>query len=215
MIYRTAIGSILLLLGILPSCTQDSMVGKGGSSETVNAQLIIQDSAVSLTIPDNQAETVELQPFAPTYRPYEHTGYAGAPVTASGNALIWTAPTTGMYNFLLSIPQKQMSGLLENVELRQGITDTFFCALGLSHTITGVITSADRSAGPQQYALSIYGTPFYAVSVNNGFRIDNVPDGQFTLRVRSTAKKLFITTSAYSISTKAFEPSTRLDVVIP
>lgn len=216
MIHRVVVLSFMGLLLPVFYCSEQSTVGKGGASETVNAKLILLDSSVTAQQTDHSAERLELHPFGPDYRPFEQTGYAGTPVDNSSGTLLWQAPVSGRYNLLLTIPQSGASCFIPDIRLAPGTSDTVRCTLGPTRTLTGVLVHSDSSSITGQYVLSIYGSPFIALSDNQRcFSIPALPDGQFTLNVRSTEKRLFITTSRYTVATDLAEAGTRLQILVP
>jgi hypothetical protein len=68
----------------------------------------------------------------------------------------------------------------------------------------------------ESYALSIYGSPFYAITDSlRRFAIKNVPTGSFILSVRSLEKRLFISANNYSVNTGNFGATTNLRILMP
>jgi len=209
--------SALLFLGILAAfhCSSTTLTGKGGSSETVNARIIIIDTIAVVTSKDPAVKGFSLGVYSPAYRPYEHFGYADSVADAS-NALQWSAPSTGDFCFLLKAIPSGSACFLRDIAITHGTSDTIDCVCGPCHNLTGRVEPKDSAKVAEIYALSMYGTPFYAVTDSlQRFAIRNVPSGSYTLSLRSLAKRLFISTVDYPIITDSLGTSTNLRVLVP
>ena len=69
---------LLLACALAPliQCSDPVMSGAGGSSQTVNAQVIFNDTIVSVIIDDTVARALTLHAYSADYMPYEKIGYA-------------------------------------------------------------------------------------------------------------------------------------------
>jgi hypothetical protein len=213
---HTLLIAMITVCSLVLRCTEMSATGNGGSSETVNAKVIVIDTMVSATIDDNGAMEFSMQTFAQNYRPCEKTGFSVTVVAQSGAAAMAAVPSQGIYNILLTCSARGSSCFVGDILLVKGSTDTIDCRLTETRTISGELVTADTSHIDDSYIVSIYGSPFYAVTdPKNGFSLIALPPGGYTLSVRSTAKRLFIGTSNYVFTTDDNTSPARLRVVIP
>jgi hypothetical protein len=197
-------------------CSSPTLAGKGGSSETVNAQIIIHDTTVIVTSKDPMAKGLSFNVYSAAYRPYENYGYADSVADSASRSLQWNAPSQGNFCFLLKAMPAGSACFLADIALTRGMIDTIDCVCGPSHDLVGRVELEDSAAVTENYALSIYGSPFYAVTDSlQRFAIRNVPLGSYTLSVRSLAKRLFISTDDYLINTGNFGATTNLRILMP
>ena len=213
---RNAIGWLMLCGALLlPRCATSPVTGTGGSSETVNAKLIIADTTVSLAVDSNSGE-LTMRIFSTDYRPYEKRGMADSVTPGTANDLYWNAPISGSYNILLTAAAKNVSSFIRSVSLELGAKDTIRCVLNSPRNLSGSIVASDNSTAAEPFVVAIYGTPFTALSDTAGrFSINAVPPGSYSINVRSTAKRLFVASSTYSITTEMFDKSTTIQMILP
>jgi hypothetical protein len=196
-------------------CSNPAMAGKGGSSETVNAQILFLDTTVVVTSKDPAVSGFSLGVYSPAYRPFENYGYADS-VTGASNTLHWNAPSQGNFCLLLKAMPSGSACFLTNIVITRGMADTVDCVCGSCHDLIGRLELDGSATSAEIYALSIYGSPFYAVTDSlQRFAIRNVPSGSYTLSVRSLAKRLFISTVDYPIITDSLGTGTNLQVLMP
>ena len=197
-------------------CSSPTLAGKGGSSETVNVQVVFNDTTVIVTSKDPMVKGFSLGVYSPAYRPYENYGYADSAADSASHSLQWNAPAQGNFCFLLKTMPAGSACFLADIDLTRGMIDTIDCVCGPSHDLIGRVELEDSAAVTENYALSIYGSPFFAVTDSlHRFAIHNVPSGSYTLSVRSLAKRLFISTDDYSINTGNFGATTNLRILMP
>jgi hypothetical protein len=210
--------SWLTICGILllPRCATSPVCGIGGSSETVNAKLIIADTTVNLTVDTENCGELTMRIYSTDYRPYEKRGLADSTAPATANDLHWNAPASGSYNILLTTATKNVSGFIRNVSLKHGVYDTISCVLKPSRNLSGSIVASGNPITPETFMVAIYGSPFVALSDTAGrFSISDMPPGSYSICVRSTAKRLFVTSSSYPITTEMFDESTTVRMILP
>lgn len=211
-INRLALCGILLL----PRCAASPVTGTGGSSETVNAKLIIADTTVSLAVDGNDITKLTMRIFSTDYRPYEKRGLADSVATAAATNLRWNAPASGSYNILLAAVAKNVSCFILDISIKGGVTDTVECILEPPRNLSGSIVAPDNSTAAEPFVVAIYGTPFVALSDTAGrFSINAVPPGSYSINVRPTAKRLFVPSSTYSITSEMFNESTIVRMILP
>lgn len=209
-----AIFTAALLLTIL-FCSQDSLTGNGGSSETVNAKIIVSDTLVTVAFGNDTSEPVALYAFAPDYRPYEKTGYCDSVKGYGGTARL-AVPSRGTYNLLVAAGSKKHSCYLPSVNFTKDAPDTLEGVLVTAESISGELLASDASVKQEPYVISIFGSPFYAVSDETShFTLDSLPKNTYTLSVRARAKRLFLATSNYTITREVFNQSTSIQVILP
>lgn len=197
-------------------CSDLPMAGKGGSSETTNAKVAFNDTTVVVISNDPTIKGLSLAVYSSGYRPYENYGYADSVTDSSSNTLQWNAPSQGDFCFLLKALPSGSATFLRDITIIHGMMDTIDCILGQCHDLTGYVEPEDSMTVAEKYALSIYGTPFYAVTDSlDRFAIPNVPSGSYTLSVRSLAKRLFINTVDYSIITDSLGAAANLQILLP
>jgi hypothetical protein len=208
----------ILCLGIVAvfRCSSPTLAGKGGSSETVNARILIIDTTVIVTSEDPAVKGLSLDVYSLAYRPYEKYGYIDSVTESGSNILSWAAPTEGNFCFLLRVTPAGSACFLSAIAINHGMADTIDCVCGPSHDLVGRVELEDSAAVTENYTLSIYGSPFYAITDSlHRFAIHEVPSGSYSLSVRSLAKRLFIATDDYSINTGNLGATTNLRILMP
>ena len=196
-------------------CGDSVITGNGGSSETVNAKVAITDTLVSVIVTDAGNGPLRMHIFSSNYRPFNKSGFNDSVTGGMADTLHWYAPVAGTYNLLLRSEAAGAACFIHGVSLDQGAVDTLDCTLGGCGRLSGILAVSDSSIINERYSLSIFGSPFYGMSDSLGrFLIEAVPPGEYTLSVRSTAKRLFVAASDYMVTAEAFDPSTRLRIMI-
>jgi hypothetical protein len=195
-------------------CSEMSIAGNGGSSETINAKVIVSDTLVSITDDKGDGTGLILEAFSSDYRPYEKTGYTA--ILDNGKDQVLKLPSAGAYNFLIRNSEHNLTGFISNILLNHGMKDSITCTLTSGSSVNGRLISQDSDSLNQQYAVSIYGSPFVCVTdKKQEFSMKTLPDGSYTMSVRPVGKRLFITTARYTFSTNGNRGRTQLDVVVP
>lgn len=199
------------LLGMV-FCSNTTTTGNGGSSETINAKLYINDTVAQVSCRNCSDTKLTLHVFATDYRPYEKSGFSA---TADERMPI-VLPAEGTYNFLIRSNTAQAASFSQNVSVKKGGADSIACVLESICTVSGKLIGADTSTVKERFAVSIYGSPFMCVTGDTGtFLFDNMPTGPFVLSVRPAAKRLLIATASYAFSTESSTDRIHLEVELP
>ena len=197
-------------------CSNPAVAGNGGSSTTVNAQVFFTDATVRITTQDRATSGLALLVCSPAYRPYENSGYVDSVTAVASDTLSWNAPSQGTYCLFITAKPSGSAFFMRNISLTKGTIDTVRCVCGPCHNLTGRVETRDTANGYGLYALSFYGSPFYAVTDSSRrFAINNVPSGGYTLSVRPTAKQLFRNTVEYPIITDSLGSTAIFRVIMP
>jgi hypothetical protein len=200
---------------IVFQCTGPTEIGKGGTSETVNAKVIFTDTTIAVIHNGTVGDKFSLNIYSTSFKPYENYGFIDSVVNSISDTLHWIAPSNGDYNILLKASPWGDACFLRDITLTSGMLDTIDCVLGPCFNLIGVVEPGDSGVISENYALSIYGTPFFAVVDSlNHFAINGVPSGIYTLSLRSTTKRLFKSTLNYSITADSIRPTTNLRLLI-
>jgi hypothetical protein len=191
-------------------------VGKGGSSETVNAKVAVCGTTVRVTNEGPGTEGLSLHAYSPDYRPYEGYGFIDSSESSGPGVLIWNAPLQASFNFLITARPSGRACFLQAVSLQAGNNDTINCVLGPCRSLTGFVTRTDSASLTGQYVLSIYGSPFYGLTnPTSRFAFQGVPSGIYTLSVLPAAQRLFMSAAEYSIVTDSIRSDAQLRIVLP
>jgi hypothetical protein len=206
------------LVALLFHCSNSVTTGNGGSSQTVNARMIVVDTTVSVIVDDSITGTLSLHAYSAGYQPYEQIGYADSTESDVATVVNWKAPVPNSYSFLLSVQPSGNACFLKDIALVKGTRDTIGCKLGPCYDIIGSVEPDDSGAVPaaNQYELSIAGSPFYSITDSmQGFIMPGVPSGAYTIRVRPMLKRLFVSTAEYSIVADSLGNNKRVRLVLP
>lgn len=196
-------------------CSEMSVAGNGGSSETINAKIILSDTLVSLIDDKGDATGLTLEAFSTDYKPYENVGYT-ATLDNDIKGQVLKLPSAGEYNFLVRNREKNLTGFIKNVQVFHGTKDSVSCVLTSGSSVNGKLISQDSDSLDEQYAISIYGSPFVCVTDKKlGFSMNMLPGGNYTMSVRPVGRRLFIATARYTFSASGNGERTQLEVVIP
>ncbi len=196
------------------------MTGGGGSSQTVNAQVILSDTMVSVATDDTATHALALQVYSDDYLPYEGIGYRDS-IAADVSALPkWKAPKQGAFSLLITARPSGCATLMQHIELKKGLCDTITCRLGRCRDITGLVIPGDSgtyaSAPSMRFALSVFGSPYAAVTDSSaGFTMKNMPSGRYTIRVRSLSKRIMISTVDYPVMIDSLFGNKYLIMMLP
>lgn len=202
-----------LVVGAL-FCSEMSVAGNGGSSETINAKIIVSDTLVSVTDDKGDGTGLILEAYATDYKPYEKVGYTAT--LDNGKEHILKLPSSGKYNFLVRSRDGTLAGFIYNIQLLPGTNDSVNCTLTSGTHVNGKLISQNSDSLNEQYAVFICGSPFVSVTdENQAFSMKTIPDGSYTMSVRPVGKRLFITTARYAFTTSGNGGRTQLDVVVP
>lgn len=195
-------------------CGEMSVAGNGGSSETINAKVIVSDTLVSVTDGKSNETGLILETYSSDYRPYEKIGYSA--VLDNSKDKVLKLPSVGEYNFLVRNREYNLAGFVKNIKVLHGVIDSTTCVLTTGSSVNGKLVSQGNDSLDEQYAVSIYGSPFVCVTdKKQAFSMKTVPDGSYTMSVRPIGKRLFIATARYTFSTSENGERTQLDVVVP
>jgi len=204
-------GTMLLLTGVFFHCGEMPVAGNGGSSETINAQLIISDTLALVTDEHGNSSELVLEAFSSDYHPYEKSGY-----TASAEGKSLALPHEGTYNFLLRNRENSCRGFVRNVTVAPGGGDSITCILTGGSSVDGRLVAGGSALPDDQYIVSIYGSPFISVTdASKKFTLNGVPVGSYTMNVRPAGKRLFIAAARYTFTTDTTGRRTVLEVVVP
>lgn len=194
-------------------CSSPNIAGNGGSSETVNALVIVTDSTLLIDLKDGNDESLRVSIYSPDYNPYNDFGLADS---FFGNDVPWTASGSGIYNLVATLKESGRTAFIAGCTLAAGVQDTISCSLNQPVCIEGIIKETETFAEADSYALSIIGSPFYAVTSQKGtFTFSALPEGLYQLSMRPVAGQFFLSPSIYSINTSSFGKKGKITLIIP
>jgi hypothetical protein len=207
-------------LPLLFHCSDIATTGNGGSSQTVNAQVIVIDTTASVVIDDTTAGKRALHVYAKDYMPGEGIGYADSVESATAAVLLWNAPNQDCFHFLITLEPSGSACFLMDITLKKGARDTIACTLGPCRDIIGALAPRDSASALflplERYSLSIFGSPFCAVTDSaSGFVMKNVPLGGYTISVRSLSKRMILHTIDYSVMIDSLFGNEQLLMFLP
>ena len=207
-------------LSFLLQCSTITTTGTGGSSQTVNAQIIVIDTTARVIIDDTVRGKRGLHVYAKNYLPGERIGYADSIESVGPAILSWNAPKQDCFHFLITLQPSGSACFLMNIALKKGVNDTIACKLGPCRDIIGSLAPRDAASALfqpfERYCLSIFGSPFSAITDSAcGFVMKNVPLGGYTVSVRPLSKKISIHTIDYQVMIDSLFGNEQLLMFLP
>lgn len=188
--------------------------GNGGSSETVNAKVTIKDTTVSVIVEKDSVQSLTAHLFSPLYKPFEQTGYADS-FFCTGQKITISTPQSGSYNLLLTLNRSEMICFLQGLVLGDAADTTVECKLSAPHQVTGRIQPEDHTPSGEQYVLSIFGSPFFAVSDSvSRFSFSGLPQSDLLITATPMAARLFIPKFEYYLAAEQVGMS-KLKLLLP
>jgi hypothetical protein len=201
---------------VLVQCSRDPLSGNGGSSETVNASVILLDTTVSVAIDNPLVNGIEIHSYSPVYRPFEKRGFADHIAVEDSSTLTWQAPAQGTFSLLIKISPNGNACYLPNIMLQKGTDDTIRCALARCRDLSGTIVTLDSAAAQDNYSLSIFGTPFFAATdAGLGFTLKNLPAGNFLIVVQPIGKDYLPKSVYFRVEIDSVRSFSNFKVVMP
>lgn len=196
-------------------CSDLSVSGGGGSSETINAKIIINDTVVSVINDPANSDLLSIEAFSTNYHPYEKSGFAAKSVISNTSKSV-VLPAYGAYNFRISSGDRDLSCFVQNTIINKGDKDTVACVLSSECNVNGKLVSRDSQTVNKKYVVSIQGSPFVCVTDDaQTFSFGTIPRGNYTLSIRPKEQRLFIANANYEFSINEVTEQARLDVVLP
>jgi hypothetical protein len=195
---------ILALTALWCIRCSDTLLTKdgGGGSETINARIIVSDTVARVEADLRQGEIVTVHIFTGQYKPFERFGFADSVSGDAASPPVWSAPSSGDFNFLLSAEggtAAQKAAFIPALGLKSGARDTVPCILSKCVAFKGKIASPDRAP---DIVLYIQGSPFFCVSDTGGrFTMPSLPSGSYSLKTRPVKGRLFMKTNDYTVNT--------------
>jgi hypothetical protein len=212
---RTFIVRFALFTLISINCSELSVSGNGGSSETVNAKVIITDTVVTLINDSGSSSGLAMEVFSTNYRPYEKNGFTAKVETGKTSGAL-ALPSDGIYNFLIYSEELNLSCFIRNKAVQEGSRDTTACVLSSKCMVDGKLVSKNEKVIDKRYIISVQGTPFIGISdESRGFTLGAIPRGSFTLTVRPKDQRLFIANTNYEFKIDEIIEKAQLDIVLP
>jgi hypothetical protein len=196
-------------------CGDVSVSGGGGSSETINAKIIINDTVVSVTNDPANSDLLSIEAFSTNYHPYEKTGFTATSAFGNTSKSI-VLPAHGAYNFRICSGDRALSCFIQNKTINKGDKDTVICVLSSECKVNGKLVSRDSQIANKKYVVSIPGSPFMCITDEaQTFAFGTIPRGNYTLSIRPKEQRLFIANANYEFSIDEITEQARLDVVVP
>ncbi|MGE5671775.1 MAG: hypothetical protein ACM31E_10045 [Fibrobacterota bacterium] len=196
-------------------CTDVSVSGGGGSSETINAKIIINDTVVTVTNDPANSELLSIEAFSTNYHPYEKTGFAAKSALGNTSKSV-VLPAPGAYNFRICSEDRDLSCFIQNKTINKGDRDTVVCVLYSECNVKGKLVSRDSQTVNKKYVVAIQGSPFMCVTDEaQTFTLGTIPRGNYTMSIRPKEQRLFIAHANYDFSINEIAEQARLDVVVP
>lgn len=211
----TLITSVILLTFLALHCGDMSISGNGGSSETVNAKVIITDTVAVLTDYQGNGSGLIMEVFSTDYRPYEKCGFRVKIEKGKSGGSV-ALPSNGVYNFHIYSEEKKLSSFITNRTIKNGTVDTLICTLLSECIVDGKLVSGNETVSDKRYVLSVPGSPFICISDDkHQFTFGAIPRGSFSLAVRPKEQRLLIAQAKYVFNVDEITERTRLDIVLP
>lgn len=205
---------ILVNFTLLQRCTEMSAIGNGGSSETVNAKVVLHDTFITVMVDRTENSGIELHVVATNYQPYERSGIYRSCTVKEDSATI-SVPALKSYNLFISSADS-MSGFLAALPVLPNASDTVTCTLSRAGTVTGKLEPMPGKILDDSYAVSIVGSPFFSsTDDSHAFVFSSIPAGNYTISVRPKMKRLFLVTAKYAFTAGEGYRNTDLQITLP
>jgi hypothetical protein len=203
------------VLSSLLYCSEMAVSGGGGSSETINAKVIITDTVATVVDDHGTGSGLVLEAYSADYRPYEKTGLAKKS-SADQNVKTISLPTTGNYNILVRNEEKNLVCFIQNVHIGKGTADSILCQLSSGRYVGGKVISQKGDTIKGTFVISVQGSPFMCITDDKKeFTLKEIPGGTFTMIVRPKEQRLFIANAKYQITINDTENEKVLNVMLP
>lgn len=203
------------------SCSNLNSVDGGGSSETVNAKVIINDTTVTVSTQDQQTHSLSLHVYSSDYEPYSKSGYSDS-ATANGSEISsFRLPSAGSFSLLVSAKPSESAVLMTNMVFTHGAIDTIDCTLKARLNIKGFVQVKSSASDKTPYLVEIDGSPFYCLTDSTQrFSINGLPSGSFVLKLQKAEKtnglsQLFKKSLVYNLVTENIGENTTVQLAIP
>lgn len=184
--------SALLLVCLLSACgVQTTQGGDGGATETVNAQVIISDSTVAVTIKSDTAVLADIFIFNENYNPVTKIGFCDSitGVSTDSNAIFQSL--SGKYNLLILERLSQKSLLFNSVSAGALLSDTIDDTLCPEGSIEGKVIFRDpNSIDKNLVRVYLKGTFYHTGTDFDGtFQMQQIPKGTYLLNAMISTSK--------------------------
>ncbi|NLE01769.1 MAG: hypothetical protein GX640_18035 [Fibrobacter sp.] len=175
----------VILIFMLYRCSGPSVVtGDGGATETVNAQVIITDTIISVKIDSDTLISADIMLFDINYNPAYQSGYKDSVHVTSKDTIITYKANPGIYNLLILTRENNKSLAVKNLNPGTGKQEVINDTLTPNGAIQGkIITGAFSNDNNIYFKLYITGTPFFTEVSNENFELSGIPAGTYHLEI--------------------------------
>ncbi len=184
--------SALLLVCLLSACgVQTTQGGDGGATETVNAQVIISDSTVAVTIKSDTAVLADIFIFNENYNPVTKIGFCDSITGVSTDSNAVFQSLSGKYNLLILERFSQKSLLFNSVSAGALLSDTIDDTLCPEGSIEGKVIFRDPyNIDKNLVRVYLKGTFYHTGTDSDGtFQMQQIPKGTYLLNAMISTSK--------------------------
>lgn len=178
------IATLLTLCSITSCGVQTVQGGDGGATETVNAQVIISDSTVAVTITSDTEVYADVMIFDDNYNSVTQNSYCDSATGIRADSTITFGKLNGNFNILIHNRLTQKSIAFRNISTDIRTSDTITDTLSASGLIEGKVVYNDTAMSIKP-VIKVYirGTPYCTeADSNGGFQLSGIPRGNYFMK---------------------------------
>lgn len=183
--------SALLLICLMSTCgVQTTQGGDGGATETVNAQVIICDSTVTVTIKSDTAVLADIIIFNENYNPITKYGFCDSITGISADSQAFFQSLNGKYNLLILERLSQKSLTFNSVSAGSMLSDTIDDTLCPYGSIEGKVFFKEPYNTENLIQVYLKGTFYHTGTDSDGtFQMQQIPQGTYFLNAMMSTSK--------------------------
>lgn len=156
--------------------------GNGGATETVNAQITINDSTISVTITSQREILADVILLSDSFNPLEKTVYNYSSNQLYKDTTVVFIIDSGKYNMFIMDRLSDKSLAVTNIISHTNYTYTSSDSLAKGGRIQGTVFLNNRPAH-DSVNVFLLGTPYCTTTDSSGtFFMENVPRGTFHIQ---------------------------------
>jgi hypothetical protein len=155
----------------------------GGASETINANIIIQDSSLFVKVDAKDTAFADISLIEVDYNPVKNLGYNKSAVVASGDMAIKFGAVSGKYNCIIKDRISARSLFVSGLSLGAGFGDTISDTLAECGSIQGDVPLRQID-GLNGSSVNVFllGTFFQTqVDTSGMFKLNEIPAGSYSI----------------------------------
>ncbi len=175
------LGVVVLVACLLCTCSKnDGALIAGGATETVNAQVMISDTIVTVSIRSDTLAAVRVFINNSAFSPVHNTGFIDSAILTGRNMQTEFAVMPGTYNIMVLEQNSKKSVAFMSINVAVSKKDTLSDNLTEGNVLKGtVVLPAGVDLKNNRVLVYCEGTVFSQVLTEPDFQFVNIPDGKY------------------------------------